>query len=185
MTKKRWKPYEINYLYNNYQTQSVDDIAKRLKRTPRAIKHKAYQLGLNAYIGEFIYAKTLASCFHCDVSVIFRWIRIFDLKHTQIQRGQSTCYLITTHDFWNWANTHKDLIPWEKYEPYSLLPEPSWLKSTIKQYSVKNHRKRFTTHEKESIICMRNNGASWTDIAKQFNRTSESIKHVWRQRDTN
>ena len=115
--------------------------------------------------------------------VINRWIERYNLPCKVVQRGQATCRLVTVDNFWKWAKNHQDLIPWAKYERYSILPEPKWLNDTIKSYAIKNNRKRITPIEKQQVIKMRKQGMSFEEIAVKMNRTTDSIKHIWRKRE--
>ena len=111
-------------------------IQQRNLRTEASVKHKAQSLGHNAYAPEDLYTRTLAKCFHCDSRVIIRWMDKYGLKYYSVQRGKASCKLIEVKEFWKWAENHKDLIPWNKYEPLSVLPEPSWSKTSDEVMSL-------------------------------------------------
>lgn len=133
-------------------------------------------------MGEDLYVKTIAKCFNCDSRVINRWINDYGLPYRIVQRGQATCKLISTKQFWKWVKEHSDLIPWSKYEKFSILPEPEWVDKMIKDYAVKNNRKRITHAEKQHVIWLRKQGKSFKEIALEMNRTIDSVKHIWRNR---
>ena len=55
--KKPWEQTEIDYLINNYQTKTCEEIGKILNRTTRSIRHKFLELKLKrhqAKIGDII-----------------------------------------------------------------------------------------------------------------------------------
>lgn len=160
----------------------MDYIARRLKRTPDSIKRKAQRLGYNAYMGEDLYVRTLAKCFNCDARVIYRWITDYGLPYRIVQRGQATCKLISAKQFWKWAKEHEELIPWAKYEMFSILPQPEWVEKTIRSYIPKNNCKRISQAEKQHVIWLRKQGKSFKEIASEMNRTIDSVKHIWRKR---
>lgn len=179
---KLWTQEEIDYLEKWYEKRGSEFIAKKLNRTKYAVRKKAQALGYNSYICADLYVKTIAKCFHCDSSVINRWIDKYDLPYRIVERGQLTCKLINVESFWQWAENHKNMIPWQKYESQSLLPEPKWLKQTIQNNNTKNDRKPITTIDRIRVCNMRNKGKTFKEIAIELNRTVESVKHIWKER---
>ena len=179
---RKWTEKEVEYLEKFYEKKGVSYIAKKLNRTAYSVKRKAQKLGHNAYVCEDIYVRMIAKCFNCDSRVINRWIDRFGLPCRTVQRGQTTCRLVSADKFWKWAMEHKDLIPWSKYERYSILPEPEWLDDTIKSYAIVNNRKRIDSMESQQIISLRRKGKSFEEISKITGRTVDSVKHVWRKR---
>ncbi len=176
-----WTEEDIMYLEKYYERRGADYVAKHVKRTVHAVRRKAQELGLNAWATEDLYIRTMATCFNCDSSVINRWINDFGLPAFTVQRGQLKCKLIAVKDFWKWAEFHKEIIPWEKYEKGSVLPEPKWLPKTIKEYSVQNNRKRISYWDVRTVVKMKQEGYTDKEIAENLNRTLSSVKHIWRQ----
>ena len=181
--RRQWTEEEVEYLEKYYEKRGVDYIAKKLKRSVFSVRRKAQNLGYNAYICEELYVKMIARCFNCDSSVIIKWINNHNLPCRIVQRGQATCRLIDTKEFWKWAKNNKDLIPWSKYERFSILPEPAWVIDEVKSYAFKNNRKKLTQMEKQRIINLRKQGKTFQEIALDVNRTIDSVKHVWRKRE--
>lgn len=177
-----WTQEEIDYLEKWYEKRGTDFIAKKFNRTQYSVRRKAQSLGLNAYVCCELYVRTVANCFNCDSSVINRWINKYDLPCRIVQRGQTTCKLINAKTFWEWAENNKDIIPWQKYELQSMLPEPEWLKEAIRNNKTKNNRKPITSIEKARVCNMKNNGKSFEEIAIEINRTVSSVKHIWNER---
>lgn len=178
-TRQPWTEKEIKILERNYERTGAEKLAKRLKRSVRSVRKKAQALGLNAYINDNLYLRTLADCFQCDPSVIHRWIRN-GLPARQIQRGNLTLYQIQTSDFWQWAEQHQSQIPFQKYIHQSLLPEPEWVHNILRNSKVTKHRKPITKSEINYVLYARSQGRSFKDIAKNLQRTEDSIKHIWR-----
>ena len=177
---KPWTEKEVAYLEKMYYKHGTDYIAKKLHRTITSVRKKAANLGYNAYVNDMLYISTIAKCFSCDVSVIHKWIDKHGLPSKNIQRGEITCRLVKVEDFWIWAKTHQDLVPWFKYEPQSLLPEPSWINDVVKEdYKKRNkHRKRISVNEVNMIASLRKQGYTYKQIASQMGRTKESIRHI-------
>ena len=176
-----WTQEEISYLEKWYEKRGTDYIAKKFNRTEYSVRRKAQSLGLNAYVCYELYVKTIANCFNCDSRVINRWIDKYNLSCRIVQRGQATCKLIDVKKFWKWTENNKDIIPWQKYELHSILPEPDWLKETIRNNKIKNNRKPITSIEKTRVVNMRNKGKTFKEIAVELNRTVDSVKHIWRK----
>lgn len=177
-----WTEEEENYLSKTYEKRGSAYIANKLKRSIDSVRRKAQSLGLNVYAGEEIHVKTLGECFESDSRVVNRWIDQFGLPCRRIQRGQTEYTTIDIKTFWKWAASHKDIIPWAKYSYHSLPPQPSWVDDAIREYNQtqKNHRKPITAFDKSTVARMRRQGYNYNDIAKELNRTVESIKHICR-----
>lgn len=183
--RRDWTPEEEQYLEKWYEKRGVPFLAKKLKRTEDSVKRKAQSMGMNAYVLEKLYVRTVAKCFDCDSSVINRWISKYNLPYSQVIRGQTTCKLIGQEQFWKWAEEHKDLIPWSKYEIGTILPEPDWVRQIIRQYSYKNNRKAITDYDILSVVSLRRRGYTFPQISKELGRTLDSVKHIWRKYNKN
>lgn len=180
MGRREWTKDEETYMYRRYLNQSVETTAKFLNRSVSSVKHKASKMGLNHYYGERISAKTLAKCFHSDISVIVRWIDKYDLPCKKVKLKNQTRYLIDAAEFWKWAENHQDVINWKKYERETLFPEPSWVNYEWKKDNGKpeRHGNKITDFEKLSIKNMLRKGMSNKEIAKEIHRTYEATKHI-------
>ena len=134
-------------------------------------------MGLNSYLDN-IGARVIARSFHCDISVILRWIHKLDLPAKKIVCKNQIRYNIDIEKFWKWAETHKHEINWSRYEIGTLLPEPNWVKEEKSNLKTSNHRKRFTDYEKASIKTMLYKGMTYKEIAQATGRTYYSINHL-------
>lgn len=178
--RREWTKQEEDFLEKWYNKKGVSYFANKLNRTEDSIKRKAQKMGLNAYICDRLYVKTIAKCFNCDSVVINRWILKYGLPFSIVTRGQLTCKLIEQEKFWKWAEEHANLIPWHKYERGTILPEPNWIKEHIREYAYKNNRKRISENDKLSVIFLRRKGYTFKQISKETSRTLDSVKHIWR-----
>lgn len=183
MGRREWTDREVSYMYKRYLRQSVETTAKFLNRSVSSVKHKAIKLGLNNYYGEKISAKALANCFHSDIRTIQRWINKFDLPCKKVELDVYTRYSIDPVEFWKWAETHKDVINWKKYERGTLFPEPSWLNYEwkINHGKPERHGRRITDFEKVAIKGMMRKGFGNKEIAKEINRTYYATAHITRE----
>lgn len=181
MARREWTKQEEAYLDKFYEKRGVGYLAKKLKRTEISVKRKAHSLGHNAYVCESLYVKTVAKCFNCDSRVVNRWIDKFGLPCDTVQRGQMTCRLIDGNTFWKWAYEHQDIILWGKYERFSILPEPDWVKEAISNYTKKNNRKKVSSVDVSTVVWRRKQGYTYKQIAKELGRGEDSVKHMYRK----
>ena len=176
--RRSWTEQEDNYLLKKYLSQSTALTAKRLNRSVSSVKHRAARLGLNHYL-DSIGAKVVARCFNVDYAVVKRWIDKYDLPVDKIKH--SSRYSIDPVKFWKWAENHKNLINWSRYEVGSLAPEPGWLRSARMNYKTINSRKRYTEQEIAKVKRMISKCHTYEEIAKELGRSVYSIKHVVRK----
>ena len=180
---KPWTPEEIDYLERFYEKRGCDFIAKKFNRSVFSVRRKAQNMGFNAYVCEELNIRQIASAFNCDSRVINRWIDKFDLPCREFMRGKIRYRMIDVSKFWKWAETHKSIIPFQKYEQLTLCPEPKWLKSAILDAMSSRNRNAITTFDKSTVVMCRNHGESFEEIAAKLNRSVDSVKHIWRNRD--
>lgn len=178
-SRQPWTQQEEDYILRHYETKGAEYVAKHLNRSLNSVKRKADRLRLYSYGLETVSLRALASCFHSDPSVVHRWITL-GLPHKKTKRGQLYVYKFDQTKFWKWAYTHQTCIPWNKYEPYSLLPEPTWLTETLLSYTKTKHRMPITAYDIQQVIYLRTNGASWRTISDQTGRSLDAVKHIWR-----
>ena len=177
---KPWTLQEELYLEKMYYKRSSEYIASKLNRTIYSVRRKAQNLSLNIFQGEEVYVKTISNCFNVDSSVIKRWINQFELPCRKTLRGENEFISINIETFWKWAFTHQDIIPWNKYDYLSLLPQPNWVDDTIKKYKarLKNHCKPITYYDKSTVARMLRQKYNYNDIALELGRTISSVKHI-------
>ena len=175
--RREWTEREVKYLEKKYVGQPVEKTAERLNRSIASVKRKAARMNLNHYT-DYLSAKVVARCFGVDISVVTRWINKFDMPCEKRSFGSQTRYFIDTDKFWEWAEKNKNIINWAKYETKSLLPEPVWLRETIRNYSTPNIRKKYTDDDIVKIRVLLSKGLSYSEIAKETGRTYYGINHL-------
>lgn len=182
---KKWSKDEEDYLIRFYNKRGIDFIANKFKRSISSVKYKAYRLGLYQY-DEYISLKELSRCFNSDVSVVNRWKNKFKMPCKVLKRGKGICYKVDIEDFWKWAENNKDIIPWNKYESMSLLPQPDFVKDEMKKgsNSPKNHGKPVSVEVVRSIgYKFYKLNRSYDDICKEYGRSYNSVRHILRKYD--
>lgn len=172
-----WTQQEDEYLMGRYTIQPIETTAEKLNRSIIAVKKRAGLLGISKY-HDNTYAGMVAKNFHVSMSVIHRWAKQYGMLYYREKAGNGYRYRIDVKRFWEWAEDHKDLIDWKKYESRSLPPEPQWVREVMLDYKVTNQRKKFTQAEKDKIKLLIARGVLYKDIALMLGRTTNSIKHI-------
>lgn len=176
---KKWTTEEDEFLIDKLGIFSYNGIAKALNREPTSIEWRRKKLGLcePKEADGLITINYLAECLDIDNKIINKWNKKHELKvrfkniafNKKISR-------IKTSDFWKWAETHKELINWEKFKEDNLGVEPNWVKETRKNH--KTPKKRYagwTAKEMELLKSYYKLGIPVDIIAKNLDRTVSSI----------
>lgn len=178
--KKEWTESEERALRNRYQYQTVQKTAQMLNRSIYSVKRKAAKMGLSHY-NDKLSAKTVAQSFNTEIRSVKRWIEKFGLPSKKVNHGTHYTYYIDAEDFWKWAEKHKDTINWSKYELKSLVPEPEWVNEIVSNYTNVRHGQKFTPDELAKIKFLICRGKTYSEIAKEMQRSYYSISHIGRK----
>lgn len=185
MAGKWWSKEEINYLENSWGVISILAISKKLNRTVRAVRAKAIKLNLGNYIdaGAYITFNQLTKALGHKNSytwLLDRYTRYgCPIKNKKILN--QSYKVIKIDDFWKWAEKNKDVVKFHKFEENALGKEPSWVKE--KRIIDKNNLKiinnnRIWSREEDNLLISKVKSYKYTysDLAKEFNRTEAAIK---------
>lgn len=178
--RREWTSAEETYMNRRYLSQPVEVTAEKLGRTKMSVIRKASKMKLNHYSTE-LNAKSLARSFCCDCSVTIRWIKKYGLKSKEIKCSNQTRHLIMVEDFWAWAEENKEKINWSKYQRYSLVPEPEWVKDAIREYKTPKAGKKFTQQEIVLVKNLLKRDLTYRQIAEQMGRSYYSISRLCRK----
>ena len=181
--RKVWTKEEIKYLKENLGRLKVSTIADNLGRTYDAVKVKMTRLGLSntkAFTG-MVTIGELASILKVDRNTVLGWVQRHNLKCTaKVTRKSKRFYCISQDDFWYWARYNKDKVNFSKIDPFSLVPEPSWVKEErITHYEEENPYqiyRKWTTLENQKMKYLIRKGYSYKEVAEQLNRTPLSVQ---------
>ena len=180
--RKAWTAEEEKYVERHFEKTSKKEIATKLKRTEDAICRKGQKMGLNTYITEELCAKNIARAFSIDMCVIHRLIQKYGFPARAEQHGGVILYRIRQEDFWEWAEAHKNLLPWSRYELNSIPPDPEWVAEAKKNSTIKkNHHFSYTDAELMALRSYRRQGLTAREIAKIMNRSVEGIRHQFKK----
>lgn len=179
---KRWQQSEERYLKRYYYSKSITDIAEHLNRSVIAVRHKANNLGLHRY-DVSVSAEIVSNAFGCDKRSVALWNVKYNMPCKKITCGKKQMTFVDVEEFWEWAENHKEIIPFHRYEKYSLLPEPNWLREEVVK-SKNREVKKGTAYSEQEIIqvkSMLRKGYTVREIASETQRTFHGIKYISRK----
>ena len=180
-----WTEQEQDQLIELLGSYSFEIIAKKLNRTIGAIESQVERMKLSALVESGkINAHMLSVAFDIQYKVLYRWRDQFGLplkkkKLRSSKRTKQASLVINAEEFWKWADKHRHLINFRNYKPFSILPEPEWLEEQIRldyQTIPKRQRREYTKQEDETLIRLYLSGMKQKDIAKQLERTHNSVE---------
>lgn len=185
MGAKNWRKEEIEYLEEKWGTVSVSAIAKKLNRTENAIRIKSQKLKL----GDFIQAGELISLCQLITALglfnSYSWIRkkYVDngLPTITKKNKKQTVMKVDLDEFWKWAENHKQILNFARFEKGNLGAEPSWVDEKRKADLLnpsKINSNRYWTKNDDSLLIQKTKSCRYTykDLANEFNRTEGAIK---------
>lgn len=149
---KTWTPEEDAFLQDKWGTLSIPIIAKQLGRSVGAINNRRYHLGCGAHLENDHRVN------HCRFQVV-------DLE-----------------EFWKWAEDHKDIMDFSRFEEYSLGKEPAWVKvkrraDFEKLQSQGAHNEVWaTTIDQKLKRMLSQHKYTYRDLSKELSRSEGAIK---------
>lgn len=171
-----WSEEEKVFLQENYGVKTNKYIAKKLKRTEVAVAVKASKLHLSKDNSDFIslYQLSIALGFEKSYSSIKKKFLDNGLKVTKDNK-------LKIETFWKWAEDHKQILNFSKFEKNLLGIEPKWVDEKRKA-DLSNPRKisnnRPWTKEDDSLLIQKTKSCRYTykDLARDLKRTENAIK---------
>lgn len=179
---KNWTDEEVNYLEDSWGAKSIPAIANKLNRSVEGVKLKAQRLGLTRHIhnGDYITYNQLLVAIGMGETYVrtkFENNGIPIKFKASIKKKYKIIYL---EDFWIWAEEHKNLLNFKKFEPGALGPEPLWAeikRQSDKQKAVQKKTTTWTAEEDAKLECLLNQFKyGYFDIARIMQRTEGAIK---------
>ena len=111
---RKWTKSEIEYLENEWGSQSVPAIAKALDRTEIAVTNKAWKLGLGRFTmsGDYITLYELfAALGYKAYTGTFKYFTNNGLPYrVQKVHNSKRVRVININSFWKWAEENKEII---------------------------------------------------------------------------
>ena len=180
---KTWMEEDVDYLERNWGEIPLPSIAKKLDRTVNAIKLKARKLGLKRHLHS---GKDITFCQLCKT--LGQFVNYQQHKKSWIRHGLPVKYKTSIHkkfmmiridEFWDWAETHKNLLDFSKFEENMLGKEPQWV--AAKRYADMKALKYKTTpwtkaEDKYLISLLSEFRYGYRELAVRLQRTEGAIK---------
>ena len=185
---KNWTKEEENQLSEMWGYFTIDTIARRLGRTPIAVRVKVQRLGLPPFLdsGDYVTLNKLLHClygtkkaYHDDQVESLVKKRGLPV-HKKARSSRYSARIVYLHEFWKWAEKNRSFLDFSKLEPGALGKEPGWLdqqrkKDGLMQIRIRNCK--WTKLEDERLIhLVKKQKYTYAEISKMLNRTAGSIE---------
>lgn len=149
-----WTEGQLRILERSWGKQSLNQLARRLGKSPTNISNKAIAMGLG-YFAESVDGVTishLSQLIGVKRDLLLQWSDHFGFPAKRRRfGGQWGVWVVDIRAFWKWAEKHKHLINFARIEDNILPPEPSW---------VKEERRR------DILASQKYNDHLWADLAR-------------------
>lgn len=157
---RRWTDPEIEQVREELVKASVDEVAKKIHRTPKAIRNmlRRNDLSLRDIRCDLFSVESLAAVLHVRKSEVVFWIEQDWLQATISERGKRKFYTITPNALKNlYKHHHRDLMHrgmrnlalFEAYVEYCFAPKHTVGEQLLDVRRDKKERKAFATAGEE------------------------------------
>ncbi len=179
-----WSEEEVAFLENKAGVYTIQCIAKKIDRTPSAVRSKLNRLGYSSIreLNGSMSLLQLAQAVGVSRSVVERWIEEEGLPATRrnyyFYKSNKMHYSIYPDEFWDWAEEHKNEINFAKIKRYTILPEPNWFEEERGQDMSlpENANRNWTTVEDKQLLSLVKKGEPYKVIAKYFGRSIRAVQ---------
>ena len=183
--RRNWTAEESEFLAENWGQMTVGGLAKRLKRSPAAIKIRASSQGLGPFLngGEYITLNQLMQAItgHNVYSYTLKsWVeqRGMPIHYQRIQ--QKRVRVVYIEEFWEWAEKNRSFIDFSQMEPLALGMEPDWVADQRKKdfASFGIQRKDPWTPDEDSRLTMllKKHRYGYMELTEMLHRSAGAIQ---------
>lgn len=186
--KRVWTPDEEAYLQDKWGTLSVSTIAKNLGRSIDAVTVRRQRLGLGAHLASDVRISTnqlMIALYQTGTGnsnyTLHKLIR--EGLPVKMHKVKTKSFrVIDIDEFWKWAEDHKNLLDFSRFEEYSLGKEPDWVKVKRKAdfeklQSQGAHNEVWTNAIDQKLKRMLSQHKyTYRDLSKELNRSEGAIK---------
>ena len=176
---KHWTFEEDDFLENKWGKMDVEKLAKRLKRSVRAVEHRAVDLGLGGLYktGEYWMASEVAKVIGVYRSTVCNWINKHGLKAKKVNYRSQARYRIDLKDLIKWLESNQDRWNTKNLEEYALGCEPNWLKEKRKTDANKKPKKaRYSKELDSKLVFLYKRNYTFEAIAEETGITVHMAK---------
>lgn len=144
----RWTETDIAFLEKWWGIKTVSDIARKLKRTPKAVTVTANRRKLGSRLETrdgitlFVLLKELHSGCRKPNQKDYKFFLASGAPYFTVYSDKRRYYMVNIDKFWQWAE-HQNVYDLSKIEPLSLGKEPDWMYEYRKQKGLELANKRW------------------------------------------
>lgn len=130
--KRTWTKAEEEFLAENWGMYSIPALAKKLNRTPQALKIRAARLSLGPVLGsgDYITLNQFLCAFGAKGAYSYKmksWVENRGLPVHTKRVDKCSWRVIYIDEFWEWAEKHRSFLDFSKLEPLAFGEEPDWV----------------------------------------------------------
>lgn len=179
---RKWTSEEDEYLIEKWGNSSVKNISKRIKRSAKAVKVRAFRLGLGEFhsAGDLLLVKELILTLgYMNINKVLEKFVLNDFPIRYIECDTKIYRKINIEEFWKWSENNKDIINFTFFEKNSLGKEPSWVNEKRKIDIINYAKKRvYWTKEQERLLIAKAKSGNYNlgDLAIEFKRSEQAIR---------
>lgn len=151
---RRWTESEFDILREELERRSVDEVARMINRTPKAVRNmlRRIDLTLGAIRSDQHSVHTVASALRVRTTTVVSWIELKWLRATVVHEGKRRRYIITAEDLKGLLRHHRDdlikrgvrnLALFEAYVDFYHVPKHTTGKQTLDVRHDKKEREAF------------------------------------------
>lgn len=178
--RKEWKNEEIEYLKENFGSEPIEEIARKLNRSVSAVILKSRRLRMGSISANMdnLSAYQLGKALGIQARDVISFITKYGLKARKVKLIKRKVYRIKLNNFWKWAELNKNRIHWDKVEKNVLGKEPPWVDDARKEIDIATKKKytKWSEYEKDKLKFYYNKGLTYKEIANRLNRGIATVQ---------
>lgn len=178
--RKEWKNEEIEYLKENFGSEPIEEIARKLNRSVSAVLLKSRRLRIGSISANMDNLNTvqLGDALGIQAKDVISFITKYGLKARKVKLIKRKVYRIKLSNFWKWAELNKNRIHWDKVEKNVLGKEPPWVDDARKETDITSKKKysKWSKYEKDKLKFYYNKGLTYKEIANRLNRGIATVQ---------
>lgn len=178
--RKEWKNEEIEYLKENFGSEPIEEIARKLNRSVSAVLLKSRRLRIGSISANMDNLNTvqLGDALGIQAKDVICFITKYGLKARKVKLIKRKVYRIKLSNFWKWAELNRNRIHWDKVEKNVLGKEPPWVDDARKETDITSKKKysKWSKYEKDKLKFYYNKGLTYKEIANRLNRGIATVQ---------
>lgn len=184
--RRKWTEEEKIILEELWGYQSIESIAKKLKRTPMSLKEQAIKMNLGAMIknnGEFLTISDINELLNVSRDrITITWVKLgLNLKKKRLTKNKSY-YVVTLEDLIAFLKENQNEWDSRNLEKNILGEEPEWLIKKRMRDLDENPLwyRKWTEEEIKKAESMFKLGKDYSEISLALGRSEQSVSNLLR-----